>query len=90
MHIEMLRKFNMLKDVEFSEYVSIEGSTVNYMFSITEDLIELFKALEFYSKKLITDTIEGKPLLLFWNNSVAAIRYQQEIEDKTSDCVDPQ
>ena len=80
----------MLKDVEFSEYVSIEGSTVNYMFSITEDLIELFKALEFYSKKLITDTIEGKPLLLFWNNSVAAIRYQQEIEDNTSDCVDPQ
>ena len=33
---------------------------------------EQFRALAYYSKKIVTDTIEGKTPLLFWNNSVAS------------------
>lgn len=51
---------------------SITGEEMQYIFTLPDRIIYLFQNLEYYSKKIVSDTIEGKSPLLYWNNSVAA------------------
>lgn len=78
MHVEMVDYFDALNKLEFDTGDPIDGGAVNYLFSVPFQLLELFNNLVFFSKKLIADTIDRKPLTLYWNNSVA----QHELKDK--------
>lgn len=42
--------------------------------NLPDVIIQQYKNLAYYSKKIISDTINGKTPLMYWNNSVAACR----------------
>lgn len=56
------------------KYESISSEEQNLLMSLPNQLIDLFHDLLYYSMKIVSDTIEGKTPLLYWNNSIASTK----------------
>ncbi len=78
MHVETAKNFKHVEDEWLLGGISISGEEIQYIFSLPDDIITQFRSLAYYSKKIVSDTIEGKTPLMFWNKSVAA----QAVETK--------
>jgi Zn-dependent protease with chaperone function len=80
MHIDTAKSLNHIQDKWLLEGPSISGEEIQYIFTLPDQIIAQFQALAYYSKKIISDTIEDKEPLIYWNNSVSAqtIRTQDE------------
>lgn len=78
MHIETATS---LKRVE-SEWLlygdAINGEEIQYLFTLPDLILAQFRSLIYYSKKIVSDTIEGKTPLMFWNNSVASSHFDNQ------------
>lgn len=72
MHVEAVKSLKRIDDELLLACSSISGDEIQYIMSLPDVIIAQFRALLYYSKKIVTDTIEGKTPLLFWNNSVAS------------------
>lgn len=72
MHVEAVKSLKRIDDELLLACSSISGDEIQYIMSLPDVIIAQFRALAYYSKKIVTDTIEGKTPLLFWNNSVAS------------------
>lgn len=72
MHVNTANYFKSIEDEWLLAGSSIDGEEIQYIFTLPDQIIANFQSLAYYSKKIITDTIEGKTPLLFWNNSVEA------------------
>lgn len=57
--------------------MSISSEEITDVFSVPDQLVELYENLAYYSKKVISDTIDGKSPLMAWNNSMA-LKIQKE------------
>lgn len=76
MHVEMAKNLLYVENYTF-DGDSINGVDVNNLLSIPDHLISLFQNLAYYSKKIVSDTIEGKTPLMYWNHSVASVKSAQ-------------
>ncbi len=72
MHVETAKSFKQIEDEWLLSGLSINSEEIQYIFSLPEHIITQFRSLAYYSKKIVSDTIEGKTPLMFWNNSVAS------------------
>lgn len=81
MHVDMVKHFERLNNDWLLDGMSIDGDEIAYVFYLPEQLMQLFDNLAYYSKKILTDTIEGKAPLMYWNNSVASVRAQTTEEN---------
>lgn len=72
MHVDMVSFFERIDDSDLFEDILLLNENMEYVFSVPDHLVSLLQNLNYYSKKLVSDTIEGKPLLMYWNNSVAS------------------
>ena len=52
--------------------LSIGGDESSFVLGFPDFMISVFNSLVFFSKKKISDTIEGRPLTPYWNGTVAA------------------
>lgn len=73
MHVDTPEIIGRVNDEILLNGASIIAEEIEYIFSLPDQIISLFQCLAYYSKKIISDTIEGKQPLLYWNNSVAAV-----------------
>lgn len=72
MHVDTAKSFKRVEDDWLLEGDSIDGEEIQYIFTLPDHIMNQFRNLAYYSKKIISDTIEGKTPLLFWNNSVTS------------------
>lgn len=79
-HVDMVKHIDRLNYEWLLDGDSIDGEEIAYVFNLPEQLIQLFDNLDYYAKKIITDTIEGKTPLMYWNNSVASVNAQTNDE----------
>lgn len=79
MHVDMAKSFKYIENEYLFGGFSISGEEVQYIFTLPDNIIAQFRSLAYYSKKIITDTIEEKKPLMFWNNSVASFQATQQI-----------
>jgi hypothetical protein len=78
-HVDMWKKFSyFMKTETIFAGSSILSEEINYVFSIPDELIQLFENLEYYSKKIISDCMSGKEPLMAWDNSVSAQNNKSE------------
>lgn len=72
MHVNVAESLKRVYDDILLTGPSIDSEEIQYIFSLPEILAEQFRSLAYYSKKIVSDTIEGKAPLMYWNNSVAS------------------
>lgn len=73
-HVDMWKRLQDFLDEDLLlNGMSISSEEITDVFSVPDQLVELFENLAYYSKKIISDTINGKKPLLAWNNSMASI-----------------
>lgn len=72
MHINAVDYFKRVEYEWLLNGSSIDGEEIQYILTLPDQIIANFHSLAYYSKKIVTDSIEGKTPLLFWNNSVEA------------------
>lgn len=72
MHIEAAENFRQVEYDFLFTGESIYSDEIQYIFFLPDQVKSLFGSLTYYSKKIISDTIEGKVPLMYWNNSVAS------------------
>lgn len=71
-HVDMWRRMQeFLNEDLLLNGMSISGEEISDVFSIPDQLVELFENLAYYSKKIVSDIIEGREPLIAWNNSMA-------------------
>ena len=78
MHVDTAKNFKQVEDDWLLEGDTIDGEEIQYILTLPDDIITLFRSLAYYSKKIVSDTIEGKTPLMFWNNSVAASHFDNQ------------
>ncbi|MDE6553712.1 MAG: DUF2167 domain-containing protein [Muribaculaceae bacterium] len=66
-----------LNDDWLCDGISIGGDESAYVLGFPEFIISVFNSLIFFSKKKISDTLEGKPITYFWSGTVAAQKAEQ-------------
>lgn len=71
-HVDTAKSFKRVEDDWLLDGSSIDGEEIQYIFTLPDHIIAQFRCLAYYSKKIISDTIEGKLPLLYWNHSVDA------------------
>jgi len=71
-HVDSAKSIKRVEDEWLLSGTSIGGDEIEYIFSLPDQIISLFQSLAYYSKKIVSDTIEGKTPLMYWNNSVTA------------------
>lgn len=71
MHVDTAKSIKRVEDDWLLEGDSIDGEEIQYIFTLPDHIIAQFRSLAYYSKKIVSDTIEDKTPLMFWNNSVA-------------------
>lgn len=67
-----------LNDDWLCDGVSIGGDESGYVLGLPEFIIGIFKSLIFFSKKKISDTLEGKPITYFWNGTIGATKAMEQ------------
>lgn len=72
MHTDGVKYYERIDDKSLFTGSSINGADIEYILTLPEDIIEQLKNLAYYAKKIVSDTIEHKAPLMYWNNSVAA------------------
>lgn len=72
MHIEAAEDFRQVNYEFLFAGESIDSDDIQYIFYLPDRIKSLFGSLTYYSKKIVSDTIEGKVPLMYWNNSVTA------------------
>lgn len=70
--IDSATHLERLNDEWLCDGVSIGGDESSYVLGFPEFIISVFNSLIFFSKKKISDTIEGKPITYYWSGTVAA------------------
>ena len=77
-HVDMWKRMQDFLDEDLLlDGMSISSEEIADVFSIPDQLVELYENLAYYSKKIISDTIDGKTPLMAWNNSMA-LKIQEE------------
>lgn len=77
-HVDMWKRMQDFLDEDLLlDGMSISSEEIADVFSIPDQLVSLYDNLAYYSKKIISDTIDGKTPLLAWNNSMT-LKIQQE------------
>ncbi len=71
MHVDVAKSIGRVNDEILLDGPSISGDEIEYIFTLPDQIISLFQSLAYFSKKIVSDTIEGKTPLMYWNNSVA-------------------
>lgn len=84
MHVEAARDFELIEDDWLFEGSSISGKDIQYVFNLPDAIIGQFLDLVYYSKKKVSDTIEGKTPLMYWNNSVESLKHVAGNEEEMS------
>lgn len=85
-HHQMWDNLMIIKDDKYYfalNSTQISGEDINTIFAIPDELVNLFESLAYYSKKIVSDTIEGKTPLMYWENSVAekeSVSIQEAVE----------
>lgn len=82
MHVDTAKSLNHIEDEWLLEGPSISGEEIQYIFTLPDQIIAQFQALAYFSKKIISDTIEDKEPLVYWNNSVSAQTEQTQGESR--------
>ncbi|MGM9817139.1 MAG: hypothetical protein ACI304_08830 [Lepagella sp.] len=77
-HVDTAKSFKRVEDDWLLDGDSIDGEEIQYIFTLPDLIISQFRNLAYYSKKIVSDTIEGKAPLMFWNNSVAASHFDNQ------------
>lgn len=72
MHVDTAKSFKRVEDDWLLDGDSIDGEEIQYIFTLPDHIMAQFRSLAYLSKKIISDTIEGKTPLMYWKNSVAA------------------
>lgn len=71
-HVDMWKRMqDFLNEDKLFNGMSIPSEEISDVFSIPDQLVNLYNNLAYYSKKIISDTIDGKSPLMAWNNSMA-------------------
>lgn len=78
MHVDTAKSFKRVEDDWLLDGDSIDGEEIQYIFTLPDHIMAQFRNLAYLSKKIISDTIEGKTPLMYWNNSVAASYLQNQ------------
>ncbi len=74
MHVNMRAKLQQFLEEDYLfEASAISGDEIKEVFTIPDELVELFEALAYYSKKIVSDTIEGREPLMAWNDTCALV-----------------
>lgn len=77
-HVDMWKRMQDFLDEDLLlDGMSISSEEITDVFSVPDQLVELYENLAYYSKKVISDTIDGKSPLMAWNNSMA-LKIQKE------------
>ncbi|MBR1963729.1 MAG: DUF2167 domain-containing protein [Muribaculaceae bacterium] len=77
-HVDMWKRIQDFLDEDLLlDGLSISSEEITDVFSVPDQLVELYENLAYYSKKIISDTIDGKTPLMAWNNSMA-LKIQKE------------
>lgn len=77
-HVDMWKRMqNFLDEDLLLDGMSISSEEITDVFSIPDQLVELYENLAYYSKKIISDIIDGKTPLMAWNNSMT-LKIQQK------------
>ncbi|MBD5269252.1 MAG: hypothetical protein HDS43_01330 [Bacteroides sp.] len=62
---------NVVYNQSLYSYNSIYYEEQDFILNLPDILIQQYRNLTYYSKKILSDTIDGKSPLMYWNNSVA-------------------
>lgn len=82
-HVDMWKRMqDFLDEDSLLNGMSILSEEITDVFSVPDQLVELFENLAYYSKKIISDTIDGKSPLLAWNNSKSSKTKEEETTHK--------
>lgn len=77
-HVDMWKRMKDFLDEDLLlDGMSISSEEITDVFSVPDQLVDLYENLAYYSKKVISDTIDGKSPLMAWNNSMA-LKIQKE------------
>lgn len=77
-HVDMWKRMQDFLDEDLLlDGMSISSEEITDVFSIPDQLVELYENLAYYSKKIISDIIDGKTPLMAWNNSMT-LKIQQK------------
>ncbi len=76
MHVDTAKSIKDIENELLLDGDSIWGEEIQYILTLPDNIIKQFRSLAYYSKKIVTDTIEGKVPLLYWNNSVSAQSFE--------------
>lgn len=77
-HVDMWKRMQDFLDEDLLlNGMSISSEEISDVFSVPDQLVQLFENMAYYSKKIISDTIDGKTPLMSWDNSMA-LRIQKE------------
>ncbi len=77
-HVDMWKRMQDFLDEDLLlDGMSISSEEIADVFSIPDQLVSLYDNLAYYSKKIISGTIDGKTRLLAWNNTMT-LKIQQE------------
>lgn len=74
-HVDMVKYINRVDDENLFNYSSIGGDEIDYILGLPNQIIVQFQSLNYFSKKIVTDTIEGNSPLRYWNGSVASQKF---------------
>lgn len=71
MHVDTVRDLERINSDILLTGDSISGEEIQYVLSLPDQFLQLFSNLAYYSKKIVSDSIEGKVPLMYWDHSVA-------------------
>lgn len=84
MHVDTAKSIKDIENELLLEGDSIWGEEIQYIFTLPDNILNQFRSLAYYSKKIISDTIEGKVPLMYWNNSVTAHSFETKHSQQKS------
>lgn len=71
LQVDMAKELEELHNPRLLDGFSIASSEIEYIFNLPDKLILLYEYLSHFYKKIITDILEDKEPIMFWENTIA-------------------